>query len=82
MQTYDEMSTTNGRPCVPQESQDYVLHVQVAHHFFVLKHLFNHLVMFTDIFRLHKGEHFCHLGSYIAFKCWVDDVDSGFSFTK
>ena len=25
MQTYDEMSTTKGRPWVPQESQDYVL---------------------------------------------------------
>ena len=25
MQTYDEMSTTKGHPCVPQESQDYVM---------------------------------------------------------
>ena len=37
--------------------------------------------MFTDIFWFHKWKHLCNLGSYFAFKHWINDVESRFAFT-
>lgn len=53
-----------------------------TYHFFVFKHLFNHLVMFADIFILHKWKHICHLGSYLAFERWINDVNGSPTFTE
>ena len=54
---------------------------KLIYHFFVLKHLFNHLVMLTDICVLHEWKHVCHLRSYLALKRWINYVDSSPPFT-